>query len=85
MKYMMFAIFDVKADAFNTPVFLPTRGYGVREFARQANDERTLVGMYPDDYSFFELGSFDTSKGVLELYETRVSLGVARDFVEVKE
>ena len=55
MKIKMFCIFDNKADLYMTPFFFPANGQAVRAFADLANDERSQIGMHPEDYKLAAL------------------------------
>lgn len=83
MIVKMFMILDAKADAFNLPFCMATRGLAVREFTEQANSKESMIGRYPDDYSLYEIAEFDTQDGKISPYEVRKLIGTGRDYVEV--
>lgn len=65
MILLAFAIRDNKAEAFNTPFFAPTRGLAVRSFQEAVNDPASPFAKYPDDFTLFQVGSFDDNTGRL--------------------
>ena len=73
----MFSVFDSKAEAFLPPMFFPTRGVAIRAFSQAAADGEHDFCKYPDDYSLFELGSFDPSTAVFACHVAPVNLGTA--------
>lgn len=79
----MFAIYDVKSDAYMSPFFAPAIGHAVRSFAELVNDKNTLVGRHPADFKLCHLADFDDSCGEVQGIRP-VSLGFGTDFVEVK-
>ena len=47
-----------------------------------ANDKNSQIGMHPEDYTLFCIGSFDETNGVLTPAVVLESLGVAINFVK---
>jgi len=82
MKLKMYSIYDCKVEAYLPPMFMKSKGEFLRAFEEAANDPKSNIGKYPADYTAFELGSFDDSNCVFELYEAKVSLGTALEFVK---
>nr|WAE43833.1 MAG: nonstructural protein [Microviridae sp.] len=78
----VFAVRDVKAECYNTPFFSPTRGLAIRMFSEACSDERTSLKKYPHDFTLFEIGSFDCSKGAGTFLEHPVHLCCADEFVD---
>lgn len=67
MLRKLFAIYDVKAEFFMGPYCYRTIGEAQREFSALANDMNTAVGKNPEDFSLFELGSFDDTSGMVTM------------------
>lgn len=63
-KLKAFSVFDVKAQAYLPPFFLPEVAMGVRAFGDCVNDMSHAFGRHPADYTLFLLGAFDCSTGV---------------------
>lgn len=59
MKYEIFAIHDVKANAFMRPFFLPNVSMATRTFSDIVADPQSDIYKNPADYTLFHLGSFD--------------------------
>lgn len=81
----MFLIYDSKAEIYHNPLFNRTSQEGIRQFQTIANDKNTTIGMYPGDFTLFEVGEFDPATGNTSLYEAKKSLGLAQDFVKKGE
>lgn len=66
MRKLLFAVRDVKAEAFTmNPITVLMRGEAVRGFSDQVNDPKTPWGQSPQDYQLYELGHFDCLTGQL--------------------
>jgi len=83
MKLLVFSVYDAKAEAFMRPFFAPTRGLAIRSFRDGVNagGEEPLA-KHPEDYTLYEVGSFDEGSGELVSLEPRFSLGLASTFKE---
>lgn len=84
MNLTILSVYDSKAAAFLQPFFAQSRGVAIRSFASAA--ELPLEGdgtpshdfaKYPDDFSLFELGTFDQESGKFDLHSAPESLGLA--------
>lgn len=62
----VYAVRDVKADSFGSPICCPTDGLATRAFADACADPRSPMAQYPEDYSLYQIGSFDPSAGKLD-------------------
>lgn len=71
----VFAIRDIKAEAFDKPFFLSTVGQAVRAFSDEVERSDSMLHKHPDDYTLFELGEYDDSFG------TFVCLPAARQLI----
>lgn len=81
MIVKMFAVYDVKAEAYMAPFSHQTKGLAIRSFCAAASDSNSVISKYPEDFALFELGEFDDMTGVLKPVKVPVSLGTARDFM----
>lgn len=59
----VYSIFDKKANVFVTPFFAWSDAEAVRSFLRLANDSRSDVNMFPDDFALYRNGKFDINNG----------------------
>lgn len=84
MILQVFSVYDVKADLYGTPFFMPTRGQAIRAFSDLANDPQSQVSRYPDDFRLECIGSWTDDSGVLSS-QSPVVLGFARDFLRKPE
>lgn len=80
MKTKMYAVYDAKVKAFNTPIHYRNAAEATRSFADACNDPKTTLCQHPEDYQFFEIGEYDDENGVAITYETKIPLGLASQF-----
>jgi len=61
----VFAVFDIKAEAYGKPIFQATEGLARRGFEEACMQDGPL-SQYPGDYKLFELGTYDPNTGKFE-------------------
>jgi len=65
MTMKLYAVRDVKADAFGAPMSIATEGLARRSFIEACSDPRSDLAKYPTDYQLYELGQYDPNSGLL--------------------
>lgn len=85
MNLKIYSVYDSKANTWGQPFTSPTRGQAMRGWDQVTNDEQSEIAKYPEDFSLFEIGEFDTEKGALSPYQSPESLGVAVQFVKARQ
>lgn len=80
MLVKVFGIYDSKAEAYLPPFFMKSKGEAIRAITAHVNDAQHNFCKYSEDFTLFELGSFDDSNGKFELLLTPHSLGVLIEF-----
>lgn len=80
----VYTVYDSKAEMYLQPFFMRAKGEALRAFSDMCNDEKTQFGAHPEDYTLFEIGTYDDSKGKFVPYEANVSCGCGLDFVTPK-
>lgn len=79
MKYI-YTVYDSKAEVYLAPFFMRAKGEAIRAFVDMANDSKTQIGAHPEDFTLFEIGTFDDRTGVLVSHEAKISCGLGSDF-----
>ena len=82
MIHKVYSVYDSKVEAYLQPFFFPAKGAAIRAFSEIANDKSSSIGKNPEDFTLFELGSWDDSTAKIEMHSTPVSMGVALEFVK---
>lgn len=80
MVVKVFSVYDVGVEAYMNPFFMRSRGEALRAFSNLCNDPQTSMFKNPEDYTLFELASYDDSTGKFTNETTPLSLGVAVEF-----
>ena len=65
MLMHVFAVYDMKAEAYYPPMFQKTVGLALRIFKDMANNPDTTVGRFPTDYALFQIGTYEDTTGIL--------------------
>lgn len=78
----VFCIFDSKIGAYQMPFHMPTVGAALRAWDEIVNDQSGRVGKHPEDYTLFEVATFDPESGRYEALPAPMSHGVAVEFVK---
>lgn len=61
----MYSIRDSKGDFYDRIFLQLTHGEAERTFTTIANDPKTPIGQYPEDYDLYFLGEFDNVTGII--------------------
>lgn len=77
----VYSIFDSKVGAHLQPFFMQANGAAIRAVTELVKDKTHAFGKFPADYTLFELGTFDNSTGVFDMFPTPRSLGVCVEFM----
>jgi len=59
----VFAVFDIKAESHGNLITLPAVGLATRTFSDAINAPNSPLGDNPEDYSLYELGTYDPVSG----------------------
>lgn len=80
MVSKLFVVFDSKANAYAPPICLRSTGEGERYLTDLVMDDKSTVHRYPEDFTLFEIGTYDHQSAVIQLYEAKRSIGIAAQF-----
>lgn len=80
MILKVFAVYDSKVESYLQPFFMQTKGQALRAWETSVNDESTMFCKHPADFTLFEIGEYDDSKGDLVSYSAKIPVGVALEF-----
>jgi len=59
MIHHIFSVYDSKAGAYTQPFYAVNARVAIRMFTELANDPKHTFGTHPEDFTLFELGTFD--------------------------
>lgn len=85
MKLKLFVVYDAKTESYGVPFFRDFTANAIREWqevASNKSDKNNQIAKFPSDFTLFEIGSYEQSTGLVEMYETKYSLGLASEHVK---
>lgn len=69
MTKMVVSLYDVKAEMFMQPFFVPSLGVAYRNLADEVNrpnpSPEQVLALHPQDFELYRLGAFDEESGVI--------------------
>lgn len=81
MKLVACAVYDEKARAFMVPFFTSNIEVAKRSFGAAARTPNQLISQNPEDFTLYQLGTFDDITGQVEQFAQKVFLGKATNFL----
>lgn len=73
----VFVVYDSKAEAYGMPFYQRSVGEAIRGFAQAAKDPNVQLSKSPEDFTLFQIGTYDEFAGTFQLLETKHALGTA--------
>lgn len=68
MLMFIYTVRDAKAQLYGRPFFVHNAAIALRGMSDQVNDPQSDFFKYPTDFELFELGTYDDSTAVFEIY-----------------
>lgn len=84
MILQVFSVFDSKAKVYSQPFYSINAGVAVRSFTDLVNDPGSSVHRYPEDFTLFQIATFDDARGVVVPLPEHFNLGLAAAFKGVR-
>jgi len=81
MIHQIYTVFDSKVAGYLRPFFAQTKGAAVRDFSDAVNDPAHSFNRHAEDYTLFELGTFDDFNCQFIIHPTPLSIGKAQEFI----
>lgn len=66
MILKVFAVRDLKANAFLQPFVSNSNGAAMRTFGDACGEPQSVFYKHPEDFMLFEIGSYDDNAGLLD-------------------
>ncbi len=83
--FMVYSVFDSKVGAFLLPFFSRNRAVALRSFTTAVQDSDSDFHRYAGDYTLFEIGEWEPEKGIYTPLESKLSLGLASQFLNLAQ
>jgi len=77
MTLLVFSVFDTKAEAFLRPYCAETRGLALRAFTDAVRDPNHEMHRHAEDYTLFQVASFDQETGKVSPLAAPISIVTA--------
>ena len=77
----LYSVYDSVAETWGKPFPMKNKGEAIRGFAQAVNDKQTQLNLHPEDYTLFEIGEWDDDRGIITIYDAKVSCGVAIEYI----
>ena len=84
MQHKMFVIHDSKANAYLQPWFLTQRAMAQRAFMDCVNDKDHNFGRHPEDYTLFQIGTFDDQNAKID-WNSPIALGNGLEYIKPEQ
>jgi len=80
MQIKLFIVHDSKAAAYLPPFNLPTTEMAIRTFTDTVNDKQHAFWKHPEDYTLFEIATYDDATGTITTLQSKKPLGNGLDY-----
>ena len=81
----IYSIFDKKAMYHRSQFFMRSDAEAVRQLHLAANDSRSDIAMFPDDFALYCLGEFNINDGVITPFAPIKFVCEAASLVKIDE
>lgn len=81
MKDKIYSVKDNAVEAYGKPFHAPTKGFAIRSFSDEVNRPDSQLAKHPEDFSLYELGTWDNQKGNYTNLPEPQFIGKASDFI----
>lgn len=82
MLLQVFSIFDSAVMTWRSPIFTRAKGEILRSFVEAVNRPDTDFAKHPEDYTLFELGTWDDDKCLFSLLKTPIPIAKAIELLK---
>lgn len=79
-KHKLFVFKDAKSATYGPPFADENRGKVIRSIQEQLAQKQAVWAKHPQDFTLFEIGEYDLRTGQVEMYESKVAVGLVQDF-----
>lgn len=80
----IYTVYDQKSEAYLQPFFMDTDGQATRAFSDLINDPQHEFGKHSEDYTLFNIGTYDESTAQIVCGLSPISLGKGLEFTSAR-
>lgn len=77
----LFAVRDVKAEAYGAPMSIATKGLAIRSFGDACLDPKCEFARFPADYMLYEIAEYDPNSGSIVPHKVPLFVASASEMV----
>lgn len=81
----IYIIYDVKSESYTAPTINPARGQAIRSFSDAINNPGSVIHDHPEDFTLFEIGTYDHNTGEIILHKSKEACANGVDLVIAPE
>lgn len=79
-KHKIFLLKDGKSKTYGPPIVEENRGKLIRSIQEELSRGQAVWAKHPQDFTLFEIGTYDVLTGTIEMYESKDCVGLVQDF-----
>lgn len=83
MIVKLFSVYDCKVESYSVPYACKNRREAGRDLGDLLKEGKHPYALHPEDYTLFEMGSYDLSTGEHVLEKTPISIGKLLEYMPV--
>lgn len=80
MRHEVWTVFDSAAGFYMPPFYARSKGEAIRSFRESANDDRSNIKKYADQFTLFHLGFYDDATAAFDPLPAPMSFGTALEY-----
>lgn len=85
MLIKMYAVRDSQSELFTPPMIFATTRDALDAFIVAVNDPKNKMSQHPEDYAFYEIGTYDDQIALLESFEQPKRIALAIEHQKPKQ
>lgn len=74
------SVYDSKSKSYATPFFVKHKAEALRSWQDVVNKEDHPISKWPEDFTLFEIGTYDEIKGLVVPHDAKIPLGTALEY-----
>jgi len=79
-SHKVFVFKDSKSQTYGPPFIDENRGKVIREVQEGIQTGQAVWAKHPQDFTLFEIADYDAKSGSIQMYESKVAVGLVQDF-----
>ena len=80
MKQRMYTIYDSKAETYLPPFYFQSHRDAIHAVTQTVNDGTSTINSYPEDFTLFHIGEYDSHTASINMLEAKKSIGTLSEY-----